>query len=181
MLFWHVGGAVWGARYIFRDPGMDLRWLVVGALLPDLVDKPLGWFVVSQYETARLWGHSLLFAVVVLFGIVLFTRRGSARRSRLIPLAIGVFLHLVLDVPLESETLWWPFLGTDFPPFEYYGIEGLSEYLFRAPWIWIQEAVGLGYLMFLWRRYQLSIPSNLARLRSTGTLGFPVDAHGRHH
>ena len=178
MLFWHIGGAIWGARYIFRDPSMDLRWLVVGAVLPDLIDKPLGWFVVTEYETARLWAHSLLFAVVVLFGVVLATRRGSERRDRFLPLAIGVFIHLVLDIPLESETLWWPFLGAEFPAFEYYG--DLGPYLFRAPWIWIQEAIGIGYLVHLWRRYQLGIAANRTRFFRTGRLGLAVEAHGGH-
>jgi len=158
---------------------MDLRLLVVGAILPDLIDKPLGWFVVPEFETARLWAHSLLFAVVVLFAIVIATGRGSPKRNQFLPLAIGVFIHLVLDIPIESETLWWPFLGADFPPFAEYG--QLFEYLFSSPWIWLQEAVGFGYLVYLWRRYQLSIPANLTRFRLSGRLGLSVETHGGYH
>lgn len=159
---------------------MDLRWLVLGGLLPDLIDKPLAWFVVPDYQTARLWGHSLVFAALLLAVVVLATRRGTAERQRFIPVAIGVFMHLVLDIPFESETLWWPFLGTGFPPFEYSGLANLSAYFFQTPWLWIQEAIGLGYLVYLWRRYELSIPANLARLRRRGQLGLSVEAHGGH-
>lgn len=158
---------------------MDLRLLMLGAILPDLIDKPLGWFVVPGYETARLWAHSLLFAVVVLFAVVIVTGRGSARRNQYLPLAIGVFIHLVLDIPLESETLWWPFLGTEFPPFENYG--RVFEYLFTSPIIWIQEALGIAYLVYLWRRYQLSISANLVRFRRTGRLGLSVETYSGHN
>ncbi|NND12776.1 MAG: hypothetical protein HKO10_02325 [Acidimicrobiia bacterium] len=181
MIFWHTAGAIWGARYIFRDPGMDLRWLVFGGLLPDLIDKPLAWFVVPGYQTSRLWAHSLLFAALLLAVIVMFTGRGTANRKRFIPVAIGVLMHLVLDVPFESETLWWPFLGTDFPPFEFFGFDNLMAYLSRSPWILVQEALGVGYLVYLWRRYELSIPANFTRLRRSGQLGLSVQPHGGNH
>ncbi len=40
MIFWHLGITVLIARYVFRDPNMDLRWLMLGSLLPDVIDKP---------------------------------------------------------------------------------------------------------------------------------------------
>ena len=35
MLFWHVGGAVLLFRVLFKDLGVDLRFLTAGALLLD--------------------------------------------------------------------------------------------------------------------------------------------------
>ncbi|NNF65359.1 MAG: metal-dependent hydrolase, partial [Acidimicrobiia bacterium] len=62
MLFWHLGGTVAIARYAFRDERMDLRFLALGALLPDLIDKPIAYFVFERYNATRLWGHTLIFA-----------------------------------------------------------------------------------------------------------------------
>ena len=33
MIFWQVGGAVAIVRYVFKDPAMDLRFVILGALL----------------------------------------------------------------------------------------------------------------------------------------------------
>ena len=35
MLFWHLGATVALVRYSFRDDRMDLRFLMLGAVLPD--------------------------------------------------------------------------------------------------------------------------------------------------
>jgi hypothetical protein len=42
VLLWHVGATIAFVRYAFRDPNMDLRYLALGAVLPDLIDTPLG-------------------------------------------------------------------------------------------------------------------------------------------
>ena len=42
MLFWHLGATMWLFRWIFRDPKVDVRFLLLGAILPDLIDLPLG-------------------------------------------------------------------------------------------------------------------------------------------
>jgi hypothetical protein len=42
MLFWHLGASIAVARYTFRDERMDLRFLALGALLPDIIDTPVG-------------------------------------------------------------------------------------------------------------------------------------------
>ena len=68
MLFWHLGGTLWLFRWIFRDPTVDVRYLSLGAILPDLIDKPIGTVLASAvFGASRLWGHSLLFAVVSCF------------------------------------------------------------------------------------------------------------------
>jgi len=41
MLFWHVGATIAFVRYTFRDKAMDLRFLALGAILPDLIDTPI--------------------------------------------------------------------------------------------------------------------------------------------
>lgn len=153
MIFWDIGGAVFAARWVFRDPNMDLRMLIAGALLPNLLDKPIGLVLFqSHFESGRLYAHSLLFAATALFAVMLFTSRGSAARKRLIALPIGVLLHLVLDLPLENEVLWWPFLGFDLPTGDPATLGAIGDYLIDNPLVVAQEILGLVYLTVLARR-----------------------------
>lgn len=150
---------------------MDLRVLVLGGILPDLIDKPIGSILFTDYfQTGRIYAHTLLFAVGVLFTVMAFTRRGSAGRKRWMALPIGVFLHLLLDMPLDAETLWWPMLGFEFPSFAKGAFLDLVAYLLRSPWVVLQELLGLGYLIALYRRMQLGDSERRRLLVETGRL-----------
>lgn len=106
MLLWFVATAILAVRYVFRDPRFDYRLLVVGVLLPDIVDV---WF-----GGARVM-HTLIFSVGLMTIIMVSTRRGSMRRRRMLPLAIGTFLHLVFDGAFaNTDVFWWPFTGASF-------------------------------------------------------------------
>ncbi|MBA2338537.1 MAG: metal-dependent hydrolase, partial [Acidimicrobiia bacterium] len=76
MIFWHAGASIGIARATFRDPRMDLRFLVLGALLPDLLDTPVGLILFDRLRSVRLAGHTLLLAAIVMVAVVLRTRRG---------------------------------------------------------------------------------------------------------
>ncbi|MGI9609435.1 MAG: metal-dependent hydrolase [Acidimicrobiia bacterium] len=174
MLFWHLGGSLFLARWIFRDPAMDLRVLLFGAVLPDLIDKPIGSILFTDYfDTGRIYAHTLLFAVGILALVMAVTRRGSAARKRWMALPIGVFLHLLLDMPLEAELLWWPFLGFEFPSFAEGALVDLIAYLLTSPWVVAQELLGLGYLVYLYRSLNLGESERRRELVTTGTL--PLD------
>ena len=171
MLFWHLGGGLFLGRWVFRDPAMDLRVLAFGAVLPDLIDKPIGSILFTDYfETGRIYAHTLLFAVAVLTGVMVVTRRGTTARKRWMALPIGVFFHLLLDMPLDAGTLWWPVLGLEFPSFAKGAFIDLVAYLLRSPWVVAQELLGLGYLVALYRKHQLGEPERRRELVGTGHL-----------
>ncbi len=171
MLFWHIGGTVLLFRYVFRDPKVDLRWLVFGALLPNLIDKPLGTLIAPSFFGAdRLFGHSLLFSTTIMATALLVTRRGRRRRAWM-AVAIGAMIHLLLDAMWTSaETFLWPFLGWEFAP-------GVPDYWagflgnqLLVPSALLQEALGLAYLVYLWRKAGLSEPGERSTLLRTGRL-----------
>ncbi len=175
MLFWHLGGTIAITRYAFRDDRMDLRFLASGALIPDLVDTPIGLAFFGSLHSVRLVGHSLLAAALVMTIVVLRTRRGRPRK-RWMPLAIGMLLHLLLDAMWsDPETLWWPFLGLDFSAA---GAATAGAYVtsILADWrMWALEAAGLAYLVVLARRAHLEQPEARRRLLVTGTVGVPIE------
>lgn len=171
MLFWHLGGTIWLFRYVFRDPKVDLRFLALGALLPDLIDKPIGTILFADsIGTGRWVGHTLLFSTVIMGVVLLLTRRGRRRRAWM-ALAIGCMLHLILDgMWTTPEVLAWPFLGLEFPPGPDSYWSGLLGRLFDSPWTIAGEVVGLGYLVWLWYFAELRDPRRRRELWTTGRI-----------
>lgn len=163
MIAWHLGMTVLAVRYVYRDPAMDLRWVLAGALLPDLIDKPIGAVLLNDvFHAHRLFGHTLLFPTALLGLVMVVTRRGSALRKGMVGLVIGVLFHLVLDGAWAApEAFWWPFFGTAFPEQSPSALGPLLEDMITDPRVWVGEAVGLVYLLRLWR----------TRLQAAGALG----------
>lgn len=175
MLFWHLGGTVAFVRYAFRDERMDLRFLMLGAILPNLIDTPVGLLFWDQLRNVRLVSHALVFGSVLMISVLVSTRRGRPRK-RWMPIAIGVLMHLFLDAMWQqSETLWWPFLGWSFTARPFATAAQYVESVVTDWRMWALEAVGLAYLaMLAWR----SSITSLAGLRSfarTGVASAPID------
>src|SRR5207302_4249376 len=82
VILWFAGGSLVLVWSIFRDPAVDYRLVVVGAVLPDAVDGVFG--------GARVL-HSLLFSVVLLAAVMLATRQQRAARRRFLAVPIGTF------------------------------------------------------------------------------------------
>lgn len=171
MILWHLGLTVLVARYVFRDAAMDLRWVLIGSILPDLIDKPIAAVMFHDtFQTHRVYGHTLVLPVLTLIAVLLATSRRSAVRRGLIGLVIGWLLHLVLDgVWLSPEAFLWPGFGFTFPPIADSGLWALLGRMLRSPWIWAGEAVGAAYLLMLWRR-RLSGPGEIRRFLRQGTI-----------
>ena len=171
MILWHLGGTLAIGRYVFRDAAMDLRWLALGALLPDLLDKPFGSVLFNDFfGTHRLWSHALVFPITLLLIVMLATSRGSAIRKSLIAVVIGSLVHLILDGAwTDPEAFWWPLFGLEFPAVPDSSIGPLLSRMVQSPLVWAGEVAGLGYLLYLWRRY-LSDAGEVRRFVTEGTI-----------
>lgn len=106
MLLWYVGLSVLIVANVFRSVGVDYRLVAVGALLPLVVDLPVG---------HRAFGHTLVFPVAMLAVVMIATiARPRLLRRRVLCVPIGVFCGLVLSGAFgSSDTFWWPLPGTD--------------------------------------------------------------------
>ncbi len=83
-------------------------YLVFFALLPDIVDHPLGIFVLPQFHTCHLIAHSLLFLAFLML-LILFVRPSK------VAYGLACMGHLILDHMWDSpHTLLFPFLGLTF-------------------------------------------------------------------
>jgi membrane-bound metal-dependent hydrolase YbcI (DUF457 family) len=92
---------------------LPLRWLLLGTLLPDLIDKPLYYglkFAIDPSHTVpsivtgtRTFGHTGLLLVTLLGGALAFGKHPT-RRGRFAALAVGMATHLFLDAVADRLT-----------------------------------------------------------------------------
>lgn len=131
-----------------RGPtGLPVVVLAVATQLPDLIDKPLGWWL-GVLPSIGL-GHSLFFA----FPVVLLAWMFSGARYAL-PLGVGLITHLLADVffkavvggRIEYEFVFWPLVEQ--PVSE--GVSFLSQFRYwMANFVeFLSSPEGLAYLGF---------------------------------
>lgn len=157
MLLWFAGGAVVIVWAVFQDPAIDFRLVIVGALLPDVVDGPLG--------GARAL-HSLVTCAVLLLGVMVATRGRRRLRRQLLAVPIGALLHLVLDgMWTDPRVFWWPVLGWSFRG------RSLPSLDHPVALIIAEELAGAAALVWCIVRFDLRGPERRATFLRTGRLG----------
>jgi len=123
----------------------DIRFLVIGSMLPDIIDKPIGH---TFFSNGRIFSHTLLFLMfVTVIGVIAYKKRGGLWGFSL---AVGVLTHLLLDsMWLAPKTLFWPLMGWGFER------EVISEYadmifheLITNPAVFFPETTGL--IILIW-------------------------------
>jgi membrane-bound metal-dependent hydrolase YbcI (DUF457 family) len=143
-----------------------LRAVLLGTLLPDLIDKPL--YYIPHFVTGlsggelgfisgtRTLGHSLIFLVLLFF---LAAFHSARHRNWWLGLALGVATHLFLDnflepfFPLTEHSsriaLFFPLYGWQFPTALHHGIaEHLMMHFY--PLDLGAEILGAGLIAWLW-------------------------------
>ena len=138
MLLWFVGTSVAAVWFVFRDPQFNFRLVVVGALIPDIIDGIGG-------GAGPL--HSVVTVIALLAVVMLITTGRRPVRKPLLAVVIGLFMHLVFDGAFANTSMfWWP-LG------------GFATYEQALPSVdrgWINiglELVGVG--LIFWVRSQI--------------------------
>lgn len=109
-------GAIKAGERLFpaRWLPLDYRFAALGGLLPDLIDKPLKWFLVPSLPDDHLWGHTFWLSAILIGVGLLVGLRGSD--SRVLLLGLGALTHLIFDpVATDERTLFWPLFGSTFP------------------------------------------------------------------
>jgi membrane-bound metal-dependent hydrolase YbcI (DUF457 family) len=176
VILWHFGATVLIVRYVFRDPDMDLRWVLAGSILPDLIDKPIASvFFHDTFGTHRIFAHSIVFPMLAFAVVLVATKRGTNLRRGLIGAVIGVFIHLLLDAAWATpEAFWWPFFGLEFPRVLDSDLMSLLGRMLSDPLVWAGEAAGAAYLVLLWSRYLRAEGALRQFFRANGRIGLPT-------
>lgn len=101
----HMGITVAVVRVLesnFESPWVDYRLLLVGSLLPDLIDKPIR-YLLSVYPifAGKNYGHSLLFLLILL--IIALAEWYYRSNFMAVTLCIGSAIHDILDLVSHHE------------------------------------------------------------------------------
>ena len=109
---------LWTRRYHGRPPAAIAVFVVlVASSFPDLVDKPLAWYL-GVLPTGRTLAHSLLFLVPLVL-LVLAVSRRYRRQEYGIAFAIGALSHTLVDAAPalwgggDASHLLWPLTPVD--------------------------------------------------------------------
>ncbi|MFC1963830.1 metal-dependent hydrolase [Chloroflexota bacterium] len=135
---------------------IDIRLLLIGAMLPDIIDKPIGHFF---FQNGRIFSHTLLFFLIVASaGVWIYLK---SRKTPGLTLAFGMLTHLILDkMWLTPQTLFWPLYGFAFGRIDLTDWASNIFYsLLNSPQTYAPETIGgviLGWLgLVLLRRRRL--------------------------
>ena len=124
---------------------IDYRIILIGSLLPDIIDKPVWLFVTSLTSDASLSGrdyaHTLLFNLALFIGGLILIRY---KKYWLLIISLSSFMHLILDQMWNSPVvLLWPLVGA-LPKEETAGwLSNIFQGLFSQPEVYIPEIMGL--------------------------------------
>ena len=145
-----------------KNMGASLPYLpfLLGALFPDLIDKPLA---LMTDLPGRFFGHSIpvLTMVFIVLRIVLHEKRELAYAF-----FAGTLLHLVQDIPIHVNTALWPLWG----PVEYTQSVGPLVNVRRfyvdinMPIQWTIEMISFPWCLaiLMSRRKRLLMPASLS-------------------
>jgi inner membrane protein len=88
---------------------IDYRYVLFGAMLPDIIDKPLKVMLSDgPIRSARYIGHSVTFMLLLLLISVIFIL--AFKSSKFLILTLCSYIHLVLDrMWLYPKVFLWPF------------------------------------------------------------------------
>ncbi|MDI9394800.1 MAG: metal-dependent hydrolase [Euryarchaeota archaeon] len=158
-IFGHIGitlGIFYLLSRIFpeKDIPLDLKLIAFGALLPDIIDKPLGRIILAEtIGSGRIFAHTLIFAILLgLAAYYIFHKKGW--KAPLI-VAGASFCHVIEDQMWNSpETFLWPLFGWEFPRDTLSG--GFIKYFMQIlnnsfnpahTGVFISEIIGLGIIL----------------------------------
>lgn len=160
--FGHAGLTVAAVRAVDRE--VDLRWAVLLAWAPDLVDKPVRVLLPALvHRNTRGFGHTLLLSLLVPAAVLLWKR--SARTA--LVLWGCVLGHFLLDAMWQRPSpavLLWPLLGGIPAPVRGPMLSWLTA------WNVAGEIAGLFVLDRLARRHGLYERPRLLAFLKTGRL-----------
>lgn len=106
----HLGLSLAAALVLARTvghPSVSPRLVLVGAILPDVIDKPLA---LVGFGDGRSLAHTAVFALALVGFLAVLPR------TEFLGLSFGVAMHLLLDGMWgQPDVLLWPALGLGFP------------------------------------------------------------------
>lgn len=161
--------------FYFLKQKVDFRFVLIGAILPDLIDKPIGdYLLYGVFQNGRIFAHTLLFiALLTLLGMYLDKKYKFIGIELL---ALGAMMHLAEDqMWLTPQTLFWPLFGWEFPKLN---LEDYAGYIWNAllhdPQAYVPEVIGIVILAGFFLYFRMYRLENLGAFMTQGRLGSEI-------
>jgi hypothetical protein len=148
----------------------DYRLAALAAVLPDLIDKPLATFVLTDAEAALLYGHTAL-----LHGGVWLAAAATGQIDRTLPYLLAFSGHLLADRMWSfRQTLLWPLRGRRFHRWKHVGspeaiLRAYAKIIRDEPLLLTFEALGALLLAWFILDHRLWEQARFATFIRTGT------------
>jgi hypothetical protein len=166
----HLGiGKKIATRPYRRFSALEKRAFFLGALLPDLIDKPLFYipfWLTGRRDAAGILSGTHLFAHTGLFLLALVVAAWITRSAPVRAVAIGVATHFVLDcvgLSMGLGTLLWPLFGWHFPAYPFRNL-GMHLRTILNPITLAGELLGAAILWWDYRKARRERPRAADRL-----------------
>ena len=157
----------WSRKLIDK---VDYRLVLIGSLLPDIIDKPVGIYLFREtFSNGRIFGHTLLF-LLFLFLLGLYLRYRFRWSGGLI-LCFCSTIHLLLDgMWSDPQTFLWPFYGLAFEKEDLaLWIPHMLLALKTQPRVYVPEC--LGAICLVGFGVELVLRREVPRFLKTGLVG----------
>ena len=117
--------------------------LFLGALLPDIIDKPLALIF-------GIPGRNFAHSIIILVGFALAFFWVLPWNKKIIVVFLGSCLHLLQDF-VELPVLFWPFLGPwpETAPFDFFEV-AYAYYFQFTPWVpFVVECLSFPFIAYI--------------------------------
>ena len=173
IFFGHIGITLLLAFLMFNflKEKIDYRFLIVGSILPDLIDKPIGQYLFyDTFQNGRIFAHSVMF--IILLAVIAVYAERKYRFTGISVLALGAAAHITEDQIWSSPgTALWPLLGWEFPRLDLMDYSDYIWYqLLHNPSAYVPEIIGLAAIAWFVWRFELCRPDRLMAFVKTGRL-----------
>lgn len=172
-IFGHIGltiGIILLGLFLFKKTELiskiDFRIIAIFAILPDLLDKILGYLIFpEELHSGRLFSHTLVF--LILFIIVYFLIIGSQWWVYSIP----IITHQLFDQPwIDPRTWLWPMFGWGFRYRDISPWESWFTALISDPFVISTELLGIIALVSIFVVFRLNTKENFMGIIKTGKI-----------
>lgn len=176
ILFGHLGLTYAAVRAIDKaalkgKSSMDYRLVFIGSMLPDLIDKPIIFFISNDsIHSGRIFAHTLLFGIfLTILGLII---RKKSTKPWAFVVAGSCMIHLVLDSMWHYlNVLFWPAFGLSGilkQDFKNVSLNSIRDVLME-PYLGIPEICGL--LIVIIFMVRLAFDKQIGNFIKTGKIG----------
>ena len=155
-------------KYIKKEQ-IYFFWIILGSLLPDLIDKPLSLLFPTFFS-----GRGIAHAPILWICLFIVLYLSQLDRSILVSIAFGIGIHILLDLPYIPW--FFPFIEYDIL---HSNLEDWWVVLITNPLVYITEIVSLIGITAILKLEKVVFQKKLIEIQNLKEFLFHADVHSK--